>query len=160
MIKDKLSTVNYRIQETPRSKCKVVHGDDIKPCYGITPADLGFKESQRTPSQSAEAGQEVVPPAAEEEQTADQAEPEQVATGTPQGDAEAAPDEETGSANAPVEAEPLPQRPPRKRRRRKRPVKTGKIEPHEAPEEPKSPDPPIRTRAGREIRGPKRYGWD
>ena len=159
LIRDKLSSVNYRIQETPRSKCKVVHGDDIKPCYGITPADLGFKESQRTPSQSAEAGQEAAPPAGEICE-AERAEAGPNPTGTPDGEAEAAPSEGPGSTNTRVEVEPLPQRPPRKRRRRKRPKKMGNKEPTEAPAEPKAPDPPIRTRAGREIKSPKRYGWD
>ena len=160
LIKDKLSSVNYRIQETPRSKCKVVHGDDIKPCYGITPADLGFKESQRTPSQSAVAGQESAPPA-EGVHRAETAEPEADATGTPGGEAEADPDEGPGSMYAPLGAEPLPQRPPRKRRRRRKRLKSsGKEKPMEALEEPTAPGPPVRTRAGREVRGPKRYGWD
>merc|ERR1711893_224186 len=159
LIKDKLSTVNYRIQETPRSKCKVVHGDDIKPCYGITPADLGFKESQRTPSQSAEAGQKPAPPRVEETEPG-QTEPEQSATGTPGGDAEVAQNEEPEITDTPVEAEPLPQRPPRKRRQHHRPKKSDKQEPLEAPKEPKSPDPPRVTRTGRVIKRPNRYGWD
>merc|ERR1711893_451990 len=144
LIKDKLSAVTYRIQETPQSKCKVVHGDDIKPCHGITPADLGFKESQRTPSQSAGDSQEPAPIGAEEQGTG-QAGPEQDATGTPDGDAEVA-QEEPEPIDTPVEAEPLPQRPPRKRRQRKRPKQMGQQSPPEAPEEPPAMYPPIRTR--------------
>merc|ERR1711893_309675 len=161
LIKNKLSSVNYRIQESPRSKCKVVHGDDIKPFYGITPADLGFKESQRPPSQSAETKQEPAPPGVEESGT-EQTEPEQSVTGTPEGDAEAAQDQEQepGPENTPVEAEPLSQRPPRKRRQRHRPKKRDKQEPPEAPQEPKVTDPPRKTRTGRVIKRPNRYGWD
>ena len=158
MIKDKLSSVNYRIQETPRSKPKVVHGDDIKPCFGITPADLGFKASHRPPSQSAEASQDPAP-AQQEEQGVGQAEMEQDATGTPEGDAEAA-HEGPEPVAAPPALEPLPQRPPRRRRQRKRPKEIGTQKPPEAPPEPKPQSPPKRTRTGRVVRSPKRYGWD
>merc|ERR1712044_99842 len=125
---------------------------------GITPADLGFKGSHRPPSQSAEASQDPAPTGTEEPGIG-QADVEQNATGTPEGEAEAA-QEDTGPVDEPVEAEPLPQRPPRKRRQRKGPREAGRRKPPEAPQEPKITDPPIRTRTGRAVRAPKRYGWD
>ena len=44
LILTKLSQVTFRIQASPRSRCQIVHADRLKPCIGVEPADLGFKQ--------------------------------------------------------------------------------------------------------------------
>ena len=44
LIVTKFNEVNFRIQASPRSKPLIVHADRLKPCYGRSAADLGFKE--------------------------------------------------------------------------------------------------------------------
>lgn len=156
LVRHRLSDVVYRIQQSPRAKPKIVHGDIIKRCYGYTAAELGFP-SQRTPSQPAE----VVPgPPPQEHCRAPggpEDEPQHSASEQPL-DTPSSWEDTDQSETAEFPPPPLPQQ--ELRRKRKRVKGSRKVN---TPVQPSTPEPsalPTRTRAGRPVRAPHRYGWD
>ena len=155
VIRTKISEVTYRIQASPRSKSQVIHGDRLKPCYGTTAEELGFPDrgvlsqpSEATPGPSQEE------PALTPEGTV--SEPERLEG--QKGGGHSAEDEVQSEGEAPSPS-PLHQHPPRRRRRRARePPIDQSIE----PTRPATPPPASqrRTRTGRVVKPPTRFGWD
>ena len=147
MVVTKLNDVNYRIRRSPHSKPRIVHGDNLKRSYGLKAEDLGF------PSQSS-LGEpaETIPEPSLMEAAAPEGmmnEPKELA---PPGD------DDSEQAKEVIPEVPQPQRKPRVHKRTNK--RRAAPEPPEIVQIPSTPLPPTRTRAGREVHAPRRYGWE
>ena len=158
VIRTKLSDVTYRIQASPRSRPQIIHGDRIKACYGITAEDLGFS-CQGVPEQPAAVVPELLQednPVPVPEGTVDDPEPRQL--GAPENVYQPGEGQEQPGPETPP---PSLQQPLTRGKGRASQFAASTEQPEKSERLSTSPRvPPRRTKAGRAVRAPKRFGWD